>query len=163
MKKFGREKKIGLWIFAVAIFAGVIFDLITKHLTVGINKDFIPGVIRFEYVKNFGAAWNLFSGSTLALTIITSFAVLFLLFYVFASKSKNRFFYVSIGLIASGAVGNLIDRIVFGYVRDFIKLEFMSFPIFNVADALLTIGVVCLIVFYIFDWVKEAKKKREKK
>ena len=163
MKKFSSEKKVGLLVFAVVVFAGVIFDLISKHFALGINSDFIPGVISFEYVKNFGAAWSLFSGSTIALIIITFFAICFLLVYVFMSKSKSALFHVSVGLVFSGAVGNLFDRLVFGYVRDFIKLEFMSFPIFNVADALLTVGIVCLVVLYIIDWVKESKKKKEKK
>lgn len=163
MKKFSCEKKIGLWIFAVVVFAGVIFDLISKHFTPGIKTNVIPGVISFEYVKNFGAAWSLFSGSTLALTIITAFAVVFLLFYAIASKTKSKFFHISIGLIVSGAFGNLFDRLVFGYVRDFIKLEFMNFPIFNVADSLLTVGVICLVIFYIIDWVKEYKKKKKEK
>ena len=104
----------------------------------------------------------MFSGSTVALIIISVIIIALLGVYVFASKTKNALFYVSLGLIVGGAVGNLIDRIFLGYVRDFIKLEFMNFPIFNTADCFLTVGVICLVVYYLIEVVKESKKKKER-
>ena len=122
----------------------------------------IPGFFKFLYTQNTGAAWSMFSGSTVALIIISVIVIALLGVYVFASKTKNPLFYVSLGLIVGGAIGNLIDRIFLGYVRDFIKLEFMNFPIFNTADCFLTVGVVCLVVYYLIEVVKESKKKKEK-
>lgn len=160
--KFERRKVINLLICSLVLIACIIFDLIAKKLTVGIDKDAIPGFFKFLYTQNTGAAWSMFSGNTVALIVISVIIIALLGVYVFASKTKNALFYVSLGLIVGGAVGNLIDRIFLGYVRDFIKLEFMNFPIFNTADCFLTVGVVCLVVYYLIEVVKESKKKKER-
>ncbi len=161
--KFERRKVINLLICSLVLIACIIFDLIAKKFTVGIDKDAIPGFFKFLYTQNTGAAWSMFSGSTVALIIISVIIIALLGVYVFASKTKNALFYVSLGLIVGGAVGNLIDRIFLGYVRDFIKLEFMNFPIFNTADCFLTVGVVCLVIYYLIEVIKESKKKKEQK
>lgn len=160
--KFERRKVINLLICSLVLIACIIFDLIAKKFTVGIDMETIPGFFKFLYTQNTGAAWSMFSGSTVALIIISVIIIALLGVYVFASKTKNPLFYVSLGLIVGGAVGNLIDRIFLGYVRDFIKLEFMNFPIFNTADCFLTVGVVCLVVYYLIEVVKESKKKKER-
>ena len=161
--KFERRKVINLLICSLVLIACIIFDLISKKFTVGIDKDAIPGFFKFLYTQNTGAAWSIFSGSTVALIIISVIIIALLGVYVFASKTKNALFYVSLGLIVGGAVGNLIDRIFLGYVRDFIKLEFMNFPIFNTADCFLTVGVVCLVIYYLIEAIKESKKKKEQR
>lgn len=160
--KFERKKIINLLICSLVLIACIIFDLIAKKFTVGIDMEAIPGFFKFLYTQNTGAAWSMFSGSTVALIIISVIIIALLGVYVFASKTKNALFYVSLGLIVGGAVGNLIDRIFLGYVRDFIKLEFMNFPIFNTADCFLTVGVICLVVYYLIEVIKESKKKKEK-
>lgn len=160
--KFERKKIVNLLICSLVLIVCVIFDLIAKKFTAGIDAEAIPGFFKFLYTENTGAAWSMFSGSTVALIVISFIVIALLVVYVFASKTKNTLFYVSIGLIVGGAIGNLIDRIFLGYVRDFIKLEFINFPIFNTADCFLTIGVVCLVVYYIIEVVKESKNKKEK-
>ena len=157
-----QQKKIGLYVWVVVILIAVIIDLISKHYTNGINQSFIPGFISFKYAQNTGAAFSLFSDGTTALIIISIIAIILISFYAFFSKTESVLFHVSLGLIVGGAFGNLFDRIVFGYVRDFIKLEFINFPIFNLADSFLTIGVICLCLFYLIEVVKEFKNKKKK-
>ena len=154
-------KKTCLLTFAVVIFAGLILDLVVKHFIVGIDLTVISGVLSFVYSKNTGAAWGIFSGGTIALSVVTALAVVLFLIYAIFSKTNSKLFHISLGLIVSGALGNLFDRVFFGYVRDFIKLDFINFPIFNIADMLLTFGIICLFVFYIIEAVKEFKKKKE--
>jgi len=107
--------------------------------------------IAFDYslsAYNKGAAWSMFSGYTIVLAIISIVFVIFAV--VFDSKSKfkkNKLYDIAFALILSGAFGNAIDRTFLGYVRDFIKLDFVNFPIFNVADSLLCIGVLLLAIF----------------
>lgn len=152
------NKKIGILLMICVLILIIIADLLTKYFTVGIDKEVIPGFFKFLYTENTGAAWSMFAGNQIALIIISVIAVLFIIFYAGFSKSTSKFMYISLGFILGGAIGNMIDRITFGYVRDFIKLEFMNFPIFNMADAALTIGVVLICIYFIISGIKEIKK-----
>lgn len=143
-------------------------DLVSKHLidkslgTVGASKEIIHGFISFIYVHNSGAAWGIFSGRPIFLIIISIIVIaLFIAFYILRlRKFKDKislWLSVSLGFIAGGCFGNLIDRIAFGYVRDFINFDFMNFPVFNVADICLTVGIILLFIYFIFFYSKEEK------
>ena len=143
-------------------------DLVSKHLidkslgTVGASKEIIHGFISFIYIHNSGAAWGIFSGRPIFLIIISIIVIaLFIAFYVLRlRKFKDKislWLSVSLGFIAGGCFGNLIDRIAFGYVRDFINFDFMNFPVFNVADICLTVGIILLFIYFIFFYSKEEK------
>ena len=143
-------------------------DLVSKHLidkslgTVGASKEIIHGFISFIYVHNSGAAWGIFSGRSIFLIIISIIVIaLFIAFYVLRlRKFKDKislWLSVSLGFIAGGCFGNLIDRTAFGYVRDFINFDFMNFPVFNVADICLTVGIILLFIYFIFFYSKEEK------
>lgn len=162
--KFETKKKISLYLFACVAILCIILDLISKHLTANLSTQAIPGFFKIEYAQNTGAAWSIFSGSTLALAIISIFASLALVFYAVFAKTNSALFHVSLALIVGGALGNFYDRAIFGFVRDFIKLEFINFPTFNVADSFLTVGVACLCVYFLICAIKEFKNnKKEKK
>lgn len=163
--KLDKKTKILICLNVAIIAVVLIADLISKHFTTGYDtaKSIIPYIINFKSSQNTGAAWSIFSGSTIALIIITFVAIALIIFYAIWSKNKSYFFNISISLILSGAIGNLIDRLIFGYVRDFIQFDFWkSFPIFNLADAALTIGVVCLCIYYLIQIIKEYKNKKNK-
>ena len=143
-------------------------DLVSKHLidkslgTVGASKEIINGFISFIYVHNSGAAWGILSDRPVFLIIISIIVIaLFIAFYVLRlRKFKDKislWLSVSLGFIAGGCFGNLIDRIAFGYVRDFINFDFMNFPVFNVADICLTVGIILLFIYFIFFYSKEEK------
>jgi signal peptidase II len=141
---------IGLIIF------GIIIDQITKFLSFRnfeLNKNYkcIPGLFRFTLVKNDGSAWGMFSGKLWFLITITIFA---LGFFAWLAKDfdfkENPIFSASFVLILTGTLGNFIDRVVLGYVRDFITFDFISFPSFNFADMCLTVGVIFLSFDIIF-------------
>lgn len=161
MKVDGKKKIMILAFACVAIFCAIV-DLVSKQFVVGINKPVVRGLLRFQYVENTGAGWSIFSGSTIELAIISIFAVVALVFYVVFSKTNNVLFHVSIGLIVGGALGNFFERVILGYVRDFIKLEFINFPTFNIADSFLTIGVVLYCLYFLINAIKEARSKKKK-
>lgn len=156
------QKNVSLLIFTIVVLLSLILDLITKHYTVGINSEFIKNFIKFYYTENTGGAWSIFSNSTLFLTIFSATASILLIIFLYLSKNNSKSFHIAIGFIIGGALGNLFDRICFGYVRDFIKLEFINFPIFNLADSFLTVGIVLLCVYYFIELLKDLKKKKEK-
>lgn len=122
--------------FILIAFFVVLLDQISKILT----KDVHYGI--FNYVTNTGAAFSLFKGSNLILALI-AIVVIVVLFYFYKNYPK---LWLSLGFILGGTIGNLIDRIVFGYVRDFIDLKY--WPIFNVADSFNVIGV-CIVCYLV--------------
>ena len=138
----------------------LILDQATKIFFDGKSYNLINNVFSFTSSYNTGAGWSILSGHTWLLII---FSVLFLIFiFVFNhfQKNKNKVYLAGYSLILAGAFGNLIDRISFGYVRDFISLDLIKFPIFNVADICLTIGVVLMCVHLIFFEYKSTKDKQ---
>ena len=140
-------------IFAVLVAADQVTKVLAADMlkTVGSSAEFIPGFIRFEYCENTGMAWSLLSDKTFLLTIVSAAMVAILVYFLVRFyKPMPNLIKVAIVIICAGAVGNLIDRIAFNYVRDFIAFDFVDFPVFNIADSCVTIGVIILAVGLIF-------------
>ena len=112
------------------------------------NKDLI--LFNIELVRNYGAAFNILSGSRLFLSFISIISSIILFYFIFISENKliNKY---SLSFILAGSIGNGIDRILNGYVIDFIKIKYIDFPVFNIADVSINIGVILLIIIYFRD------------
>lgn len=137
----------GIFIFFIAM------DQLSKSLAVnmlgqvGAVQSFIPHFIRFEYRENTGMAWGLLPNARVYFIIVTLILAAFLVFLLVRYKKLlPKLSKVALTVILSGAIGNLIDRIFLGYVRDFIAFDFIEFPVFNIADCCVTIGAVLLAV-----------------
>ena len=132
----------------IAIFI-FLFDQLSKYVinlnhTFLVNKNFI--IFNIVFVKNYGAAFNLLSGSRIFLSIVSlSFAII-LLYLILKKKSLNLIELYSYSFILGGTLGNGIDRIIKGYVLDFIEINYINFPAFNIADISINIGF--LLVLY---------------
>ena len=142
------------WIkIIVSIIIVLVMDLVTKHFLFDVEYfNLIPNVISIATNGgNDGAAWNIMSGQTVTLIIISVLMIVALFIYNHFVKNKNTFYCFAFGFMIGGALGNLVDRIMLSYVRDFIFLDFWpSFPIFNLADSFLCIGTAMLAIFLIF-------------
>lgn len=130
---------------------------------------FIPHILRFEYVENTGMAWGMFKNGTVVLSVLTVLACAGIVFFLI-KKGRQMPLTMRLGflMILAGALGNLIDRIFLGYVRDFIAFDFFDFPIFNFADCCVTIGGILLFASLILtkkgrDFYKNLDAKDEKK
>ena len=137
----------GIFIFFIAM------DQLSKSLAVnmlgqvGAVQSFIPHFIRFEYRENTGMAWGLLPNARVYFIIVTLILAAFLVFLLVRYRTLlPKLSKVALTVILSGAIGNLIDRIFLGYVRDFIAFDFIEFPVFNIADCCVTIGAVLLAV-----------------
>ena len=141
------------------IFCVLALDLLTKHLFYGVNQNFIPNLIGFrDCTLNTGGAWSVLSGNVILLAVITAIFVIAAAIFDIFFKNKSKLYTVYFEFILGGAVGNLIDRIFLGGVRDFIFFEFMpNFPTFNVADSFLCIGFVLLVNFVLIDYKSKDK------
>ena len=138
-------------IFVVII--SVILDRISKLLVINnlyfnIKKTVIKDVFYLTYVENDGAAWSILKGNTLLLIAI-SFIVLIVLFTaIIKEKNVKKIDTISYGLIIGGIIGNLSDRLYLGSVIDFIGINIFGypFPIFNIADTSIVIGIIIAII-----------------
>lgn len=149
-----------LAIFAAAIVA---LDQLTKYLTVanislGDTVPVLDGVFHFTYVQNTGAAFSMLEGKTWFFYIITFVFLVLVLLCIWKKWLKSTGSLLSLAAITGGAVGNLIDRMVQGYVVDMIEVEFMRFAVFNVADCFITCGAVALVIFVFLEDKKEKKE-----
>lgn len=120
----------------------------------------IDGVLEFVYVKNTGGAFSILNNSTWLLALVSVVFCVGVAVYFIKEKPENRMFCLAMCLMFGGAVGNAIDRVVRGFVVDFIKTAFIDFPVFNIADIAITSGAVLLIIYIMFfDNTKNVKKR----
>ena len=151
-------------LFAAGIVAA---DQFTKYLTVanlslGEHAAFLPGLLRFTYVRNYGAAFSSFQNQQwLFALIFVVFTGLVIWEYRKKAMPFSTFERWCIAAIYGGGLGNMIDRVRLGFVVDMIETEFMRFPVFNVADCFITCGCIALMVSLILfnkEFWKDEKK-----
>jgi len=140
-----------IYFLSLSIFI-VLIDQFTKYLMFNnkklfINKDFL--LFKLDFVKNYGAAFNIFSGSRIFLSFISIIFSILLIYFILRKNNLNRVDLLSYSFILGGTIGNGFDRILKGYVIDFINLNIINFPVFNIADISINIGFVFLL-FNIF-------------
>ncbi|GEL12520.1 lipoprotein signal peptidase [Lapidilactobacillus concavus] len=136
---------------------------ITNNVSYGSADQLLPGVISLTKIHNSGAAWSMLEGKTWFFYLVGAVALVILIpLLVQAYRKKMSLVYFSgLILIIVGAIGNLIDRVINGYVVDMFQLDFINFPIFNVADLSLTVGVILLFIYVIFlDREEEVTKSK---
>lgn len=118
---------------------------VASSLVLGGSKQLIPGIVELTNLRNSGAAWNIFEGQQTFFTIITIIAIIVIGYFIWEYR-KNIPMLIGLSLIMAGTIGNFIDRLRQGYVVDMFETTFINFPIFNIADMCLTIGVIWLII-----------------
>lgn len=152
-----RKKKIILLLDLISIIVLILLDQYTKHLAVIHLKDkaafnIINGVLELNYLENKGAAFGMLQNQKVFF-IFVAIVILSVIAYVLfktPDKSKYTILHILLSLIAAGAIGNMIDRIRYDYVVDFIYFVLINFPIFNVADIYVSVSTVILIILLLF-------------
>ena len=139
--------KTKLYFLFLSIFI-VLIDQFTKYLmfynkNLFINKDFL--LFKLDFVKNYGAAFNIFSGSRIFLSLISILFSILLIYLIFWKNTLNLTELYSFSFILGGTIGNGIDRIYKGFVVDFINLNIINFPVFNIADISINVGFILLL------------------
>ena len=166
-----KKRQYTKYLLSVLFMAILVFlDQYTKYLSINNLKEksdiiLIPGVLQLHYLENTGAAFSMLEGGRIFFAILTPILVIGLV-YIFIRMPQDKkfnFLNLSILLLVSGAIGNYIDRILNGYVVDFIYFSLINFPVFNVADIYVTCSVIALflvILFYYKDEDLEEIKQR---
>ena len=163
---YARKKNMHRFFAALGAAWVVIVDryvklLIMQNLDLGGTATLLPGLLRLQHVRNDGAAWSSFSGARWLLVGVTALG-LGALFWFVTRLVRHPLGVWSIWLVIGGGVGNLIDRLQFGYVVDMFATEFINFPVFNVADIFVTCGALAGAVYYLKYYEKYDAKKAEK-
>lgn len=157
--------KKNLLIGGSGIVLGVLLDQIIKiivraKMAISSSFDVIPGFFSISHIENTGAAWGSLSDNTILLIIISFVLIIGLLFlYRLVDFKKKKMYSISLTLMISGAIGNLIDRLAFHSVTDYLDFNIIGydFPVFNLADCLLVVG---FFLIAINELIKEFKKEK---
>ena len=149
MKKY---KYVPFYLIAAAVF---ISDLAVKRYILssfetGDVFGEIPFVADFIYVRNTGAAFSILSGNTAVLGIVSIAFCIAVAIYWFRKKDKHPLVALALALLFSGALGNAVDRIAYGFVVDFISVKWFEFPVFNIADTAIVAGAVAAVLYFLF-------------
>lgn len=144
--------------YIIGIIVILLIDLLSKHIvmkSISLNEsiDIIKNFFRLTYTHNDGAAFGIFGGKTIFILIVSFFVLSYLLFELFRNKKANRTIDLGITLIIGGLLGNLIDRLYFGYVRDFLDFKIFNwdFAIFNIGDTAIVIGASLFLIGIIME------------
>lgn len=162
--KFFKRKRT-FWLVSIL---GIVVDQITKYLVVqnfsniGDTVPLWSGVFHFTYVINTGAAFSVFTGQVDILRWVSLIVSLLLIIFVVYTPKLDLLEQLGYGFILSGAIGNGIDRFLFGYVVDFFDFRLINFPVFNIADVAINIGVFLLLIAS-FTTTSKPRDKTKKK
>lgn len=157
-------KKIGIISLIVIIIDRILKVLVTNNFVLNVRNKIIDGFFYITNCHNEGAAFSLFSGNVLFLIFIT-LIVLFLIYRTINKENVNKIGILAYGLLLGGILGNLYDRIFYGYVIDYLDFVIFkfNFAIFNLADAAIVVGAILLIVFEGSDNDGRKNKDRSRK
>ena len=138
-----------IWLTLVVILLDMVSKYIVSRLLI-VNESvmIIKNFFNITYVRNTGAAFSIFSGNTFLVMIVSFIIIIGIILYISKNKPSNKMEKVAYSLILGGAIGNFIDRIIYGYVRDFIEIDIFGwdYPIFNLADVFVVVGVILLVI-----------------
>ena len=122
---------------------------IIKYISIIDTKTIIPGILNFTYLENRGVAFGMFSGGGIVFILLSSIILVAIVGMIEKSKYEEPFFTILLAFILGGAAGNLIDRIRFGYVVDYIHFAFFPY-VFNFADISVVMGSIVLAAYLVF-------------
>ena len=148
-------------IVAIPVLAEIIRAVVMNNLLSGDSVGFIPGILNLTYSENRGVAFGWFQNGTVFFAITTGIVIVVAAIFLVKNYKKSKLFSVALALIIGGGLGNLFERVIYGYVTDYLSLTFFP-PVCNLADYCITAGTVCLIVYLLFfsDFLKSDKKKK---
>lgn len=149
--------------YVILIAALIMIDQVVKFLVranieLGGSVPFLPHIMELTYVKNTGAAFSLFSRHTWILAVISAVVAAAIAVMLVKKVVVHPAGRITLSVVLAGAVGNLIDRVAFGYVTDMFRVLFMNFAVFNVADICVVCGGIAFCVYFAFFYEKYEKR-----
>lgn len=153
-------------LYTILIALLVVVDQVSKYFTraniaLGESIPFIPHVMDLTYVQNTGAAFSIMEEHTWLLALVSAVASVVLAVLLVRKFFKHRWGQLSLAVILAGAVGNLIDRVLFSFVTDMFRTTFINFAVFNVADICVVLGTISMAIYVLFFYDKWEGAKSE--
>jgi signal peptidase II len=148
-------RRHGAWVTALIAAVVLLADQVSKALVrtylapTGVSVPIVGDLVRFTFTRNEGAAFGLLPGSRVLFIPIHIIVLVCIAGYLVRRRPHSPWLIAALGLVAGGAMGNLIDRTVVGWVTDFVQVPF-NFPVFNVADSAIVVGVAMLVWWLLF-------------
>lgn len=168
-KKLFKKRSLNYYLFySMVISLSVFVDQLTKWLatkflmpvdTVPIIKD----AVHLTYAENRGAAFGMLANAPWVFNTVTILTVIGLSLYLYLGHPAGVLYPTSIAMIIGGGIGNMIDRLCYGYVVDFIDFRIIDFAIFNGADSFVCVGAGLLVLAMVLDIIKEAREEKRRK
>nr|WP_072537417.1 signal peptidase II [Anaerococcus mediterraneensis] len=140
-------------IYIIILILGIVLDRLSKFYAANnfVNNPIEGPIINFTYLENRGAAFGILQDKRIFFIIISVAIVGYLIYHFIKTyKTNPKILNIALSIIVSGAIGNFYDRLINHYVVDFIEFSFFSFPVFNIADILITVGCTLMIIYMIF-------------
>ena len=131
------------------------------NLAVGESAPFLPGLMQLTRLHNYGAAWSSFSGKTVLLVSVTAVMLIAVAYLLIRRIVRHPLGVTACLLILGGGLGNMIDRVLHGYVVDMFDLLLFNYPVFNLADCFVVVGAILGAIYYLWFYDKYDAKKKE--
>lgn len=142
-----------IYIIAAVLIAAADFitkQFVMRNVSLGETFGSVAGLVDFTYVRNTGAAFSILEDKMIFLSVLSVLFCLAVAVYAFKARPKHPLLKTALTLMFAGAFGNAVDRIFYGYVVDFIRVTFVNFPVFNIADMAVTVGAALIVVYFAF-------------
>ncbi len=146
-------------IYILIIIIGIVLDRVSKNYAINnfIENPHQGKLLNFTYLENRGAAFGILQDNRIFFILLTIVIVAGLVYYFIKNyKTNPQILNIALAFVISGAIGNFYDRLIQGYVVDFLEFDFIKFPVFNVADIFVTVGSFLIIIYLLF--FEESKK-----
>lgn len=164
-KKIKKPIRIAVQLVSVAVL--IFLDLFIKKIVtdrlapIG-SVTVINNFFEFNYTRNSGAAWGMMGNKSELLSFLVGIVLIAMIVSLFFIKEKNPVWHICIPLIIAGGAANLADRLLNGYVTDYLRVTFIDFPVFNLADCFIVVGCISLIIYLICDIISESRANKGK-
>ena len=134
---------------------------LAQALKSGRHINVIPKILSLVYVENRGAAFGILQGARIFFIVLTVIVLIAAIVYIVKMRPQSVGEKLALAFIAGGAVGNFIDRAYLGYVRDFLSVDFIDFPVFNIADCFVCVGAALYVIYILCEGNKDGKDKAD--
>ena len=140
-------KKIFLFSLIFVLLDFVVKIIINNNIALYDSINIIPNFFSITYVRNTGAAFSILENNRIFFIIIGIIALIFIYLYLIKNKVLNKYMMVCYSMLIAGIIGNMYDRIIYGYVIDFLSFNIFgyNFPVFNIADSLIVVSIILLM------------------
>ncbi len=168
MNKYNKKKTLTVAVQLSGIGLLVLIDLFIKKIVLDNialyeKVGFIDGLFGWTYIQNTGVAWGMFDSNPQLLSVVTGIIIVIGLAYLVSPFKRPLAYDIFIPMIIAGGLANMVDRIMRGFVVDYIETLFIDFPVYNFADCLVCVGAFSLVFYLIYEIIRDGKEEKLRK